>query len=161
MPDIPTARLIYNLKGDDHEARVDALRQLVERAHEVDAHQALYDASFQADVRLRLIAIPALVARPDDVVFIRLVDLLSDRRGEVRAAAAQALRDLGDPKATLPLIEALGDSNRWVVIAAVEGLGRFGTTAARKPLRKLTGSPDWGIGQAARRALAEIEERDR
>lgn len=159
MVDTPTDRLIYQLRGDDPEARVDALRQLAARASEPAAQKALYDATFQADARLRVIAAAALDAQADDVAFIRLVDLLADKRGEVRLAAAQALRDLNRSKATLPLIDALNDRNRWVVLAAIEGLGRFGAAAARKPLRKLTGSQDWGISQAARQALVAIEKR--
>ena len=50
---------------------------------------------FRRTRRLRVIAVAALNAHTDDVAFIRLVDLLSDRRGEVRLAAAQALARLG------------------------------------------------------------------
>ncbi|HEY53540.1 MAG TPA: HEAT repeat domain-containing protein [Caldilineae bacterium] len=155
-----TERLIYLLRSHDPEARVDAARQLAERASDPVAHEALYEASFKRDQRIRAIAARALNDYPDDRTLIRLVDLLADRNSDVRLAAAEALRDLGDSGATLPLIEALSDRNRWVVLAAVAGLERFGSAAARRPLRKMIGSKDQGISQAARQALAAIEARD-
>lgn len=159
MDDLPTERLIYLLRHGDGETQVEAARTLAGRGAEPEAHAALYEATFAADARIRAAAAPALIARADDRTLIRLADLLSDRRQEVRRAAAEALRDLGDPAATLPLLDALTDSNRWLVLAAVEGLERFGTTAARPALRKLAAGRDWGISQAARRALAAVEGR--
>lgn len=159
MSDLPTSRLIFLLRGADREARVDAARQLAARADETAAHAALYEASFSEDARLRQIAARALPAASDDRTLIRLADLLHDRRQEVRLAAAETLRDLNDPGATLPLIEALTDSHRWVTLAAVEGLQRFGGVAALRPLRQLIASPDSGISQAARMAVAAVEAR--
>lgn len=160
MSDLPTSRLIFLLRGADREARVDAARQLAARGAEPAAHAALYEASFSEDARLRQIAACALPAAGDDRTLIRLADLLHDRRQEVRLAAAETLRDLGDPAATLPLLEALTDSHRWVILAAAAGLERFGTAAARQPLRQLIASPDWGVRQAARAALAAVEARE-
>lgn len=160
MPDLSTERLIYLLRGPDREARVDAARQLAGRAAEPAAHEALYEASFGEDARLREIAARALPACTDSRTLTRLADLLRDRRQEVRLAAAETLRDLGDPGATLPLIDALADSNRWVTLAAVEGLERFGAASARRPLRALIASQDWGIRRAARAALAAVEARN-
>lgn len=159
MEELPTERLIYLLRHGDGETQVEAARCLAGRGAEPPAHAALYEATFAADVRIRAAAAAALIACPDDRTLIRLADLLGDRRLEVRRAAAEALRDLGDPAATLPLLDALQDNNRWLVLAAVEGLERFGTTAARPTLRKLTASRDWGISQAAKRALAAVEAR--
>ncbi len=160
MDDLPTERLIYLLRHGDGETQVEAARHLARRGAEPQAHAALYDATFSPDVRIRAAAVPALIAYADDRTLVRLADLVVDRRQEVRRSAAEALRDLGDPAATLPLVDALSDSNRWVVLAAVEGLERFGTSRARAPLRKLTASHDWGISQAAKRALAAVEARD-
>jgi HEAT repeat protein len=155
-----TERLIYLLRSYDPEARVDAARQLAERSSDPVTHEALYEASFKRDQRIRAIAARSLNDYPDDRTLVRLVDLLSDRNSAVRLAAAEALRDLDDASATLPLIEALSDRNRWVVLAAMAGLERFGSSAARRPLRKMIGSKDQGISQAARQALAAIEARD-
>ncbi|MCP4168154.1 MAG: hypothetical protein GY759_19995 [Chloroflexi bacterium] len=153
-------RLIYMLRDRDPEARVDAARQLATHSTEREAHEALYGASFQREPRIRVIAGPALIHYPDDRNLIRLADLLSDRHADVRRTAAESLRDLGDPGATLPLIDALSDRNRWVVLAALEGLERFGTAMARKPVRKMIGSKDWGISQAAKQTIAALEGRD-
>lgn len=159
MDELSTERLIYLLRHGDGETQVEAARHLAGRGAEPQAHAALYDATFAADVRIRTAATPALIAYADDRTLVRLADLLTDRRQEVRRAAAETLRDFGDAAGTLPLLDALADSNRWVVLAAVEGLERFGTATARAPLRKLIGSKDWGISQAARRALAAVEAR--
>lgn len=161
MDELPTDRLIYLLRHGDGETQVDAARHLAIRAAEPAAHAALYEATFAADIRIRLAATPALIAYPDDHTLVRLADLLNDPRQEVRRSAAEALRDLGDPAATLPLIDALTDANRWVVLAAVEGLGRFGTATARQPVRKLIASKDWGVSQAARQSAAALKARDR
>lgn len=161
MDEFPTERLIYLLRHGDGETQVEAVRYLAGRGAEPLAHAALYEASFFTDARVRMAAAPALIACPDDRSLVRLADLLGDRRQEVRRAAAEALRDLGDPAATLPLVDVLSDGNRWIVLAAIEGLERFGTAAARAPLRKLTASKDWGLRQAAQRALAAVEERQR
>ncbi len=160
MMDEPTTdRLIYLLRSSDPEAQVYAAQHLAERSTDPAAHEALYEASFKKDTRIRALAARSLPDTPDDRILVRLADLLTDRNADVRLAAAESLRDMGDPKANLPLIEALSDRNRWVVIAAMEGLGRFGGSAARRPLRKLIGSKDQGISQAARDALAGIEAR--
>ncbi len=161
MMDEPTTeRLIYLLRSHDPEARVYAVQQLAERSTDPVAHEALYEASFKKDTRIRALTARALPDAPDDRTLVRLVDLLADRNSGVRLAAAEALRDMGDPKANMPLIEALSDRNRWVVIAAMEGLKQIGGPAARRPLRKMIGSKDQGISQAARDALAAIEARD-
>ena len=155
-----TERLIYLLRSHDPEARVDAARQLAERSSDAVAHEALYEASFKRDQRIRTIAARTLIDYPDERTLVRLVDLLADRNSDVRLAAAEALRDLGDAGATSSLIKALTDRNRWVVLAAMEGLERFGSAAARRPLRKMIGSKDQGISQAARSAVAAVEARD-
>ena len=155
-----TERLIYLLRSHDPEARVDAAQRLAECSSDPVAHEALYEASFKHDSRIRAIAARTLIDYPDDRTLIRLVDLLADRNSDVRVAAAEALRDYGDAGATSSLIEALSDRNRWVVLAAMEGLERFGSPAARRPLRKMIGSKDQGISQAARSAVAAVEARD-
>ena len=161
MEEVTTERLIYLLRSSDPEARVYAVQKLVERSTDPIAHEALYEASFKKDTRIRVLAARSLPDAPDDRTLVRLADLLTDRNADVRLAAAEALRDMGDPKANLPLIEALSDRNRWVVMAAMEGLEQMGGPSARRPLRKLIGSKDQGISQAARSALAGIEARDK
>ena len=56
----------------------------------------------------------------------RLVEALSDPEPSVRGAAAQALGEIGDPRAVAPLTSALADGNPWAqrrAALALRGMG--------------------------------------
>ena len=63
-----------------------------------------------------------------------LVRGLKDADPEVRVRVANALRDLEDPRATMPLVEALGDPYGEVRRAAAWGLSWVGDERARPAL---------------------------
>jgi HEAT repeat protein len=82
----------------------------------------------------------------DQAIAIRILGKLRDREsvpllterlrstsGEVRIAAADALGEIGDWSATLPLIEALNDP--WARRAAAVALARLGDPRAEEPVR--------------------------
>ena len=85
-----------------------------------------------------------------------LIQALGDSNSAVRAVAAWALGDLGDPRAVPALIQALGDSDRDVRRAAAEALGAIGDPQAVPALIKALGDSDRAVRRAAAEALVKI-----
>ena len=83
-----------------------------------------------------------------------LIKALNYKKEEkVRRGAAEALGQLGDPRAVEPLIKALGDFDGSVCESAAKALGELGDDRAVDPLLKVLG--DSVDGFVCRRSAAE------
>ncbi len=87
-----------------------------------------------------------------------LIGALRDKSYVVRIAAAEALGDMGGTRAVEPLAGVLGDTDQDVRIAAAAALGRLRDRRAVRPLRDLCSDPYVGVRHAAADALAAIGE---
>jgi HEAT repeat protein len=92
-----------------------------------------------------------------------LIASLEDDDASVRADAAEALGELGDPQTVDPLIAVLDDEDVFVRLAAVEALGKIGEASAVPALTKAlwrsetpTGETLADVQAAAATALAVI-----
>lgn len=82
--------------------------------------------------------------------------LATPRYGDyLRANAAAALGELGDPEAVEPLIAALDDHSPLVRARAAEALGRLGESNALAPLAALLGDADREVRDAAAEGLSQ------
>lgn len=86
-----------------------------------------------------------------------LIEMLTDRRDEMRLHAAQALGEIGDPYAVPCLIEALTDRCEEIRLHAVQALGQIGDVAAVPALIEALRRP--GINQAYILRLVEALHR--
>jgi HEAT repeat protein len=89
-----------------------------------------------------------------------LLDALSHRAGQVRAAALLALADLGQRRA-VPVIAArlAGDPSSMVREAAAQALGRLGGAAAEDALQAAQADPKAKVRKAASAGLAQVQAR--
>jgi HEAT repeat protein len=85
-----------------------------------------------------------------------LIDALEDQDSHIRSAAADALGEIRDERAILPLIESLGDPARDVRRYAASALGRIGNPEAVSALVELLSDQDSGVGGSAQSALESI-----
>ncbi|MCB2209826.1 HEAT repeat domain-containing protein [bacterium] len=85
--------------------------------------------------------------------FDQLIAALSDENSGVRKAAAEALGDLGDTRAVLPLVAALSDNNSDVRREAVEALRELGDSKAVQPIIATLADENDGVREAAIEAL--------
>ncbi|MEK7679021.1 MAG: HEAT repeat domain-containing protein, partial [Deltaproteobacteria bacterium] len=72
----------------------------------------------------------------------RLIEALKDPNADVRQNAAEALGELKDPRAVLPLIEALKDGNGGVRQSAAWALGKLKDPRAVLPLLEALKDPN-------------------
>jgi HEAT repeat protein len=88
----------------------------------------------------------------------RLLRVLRSRRvgQSVRAAAARALREIGDAAAVPGLLAALRDASWYVREAAAAALGEIGDAAAVPGLLAALGDADADVRRAAAAALGQI-----
>lgn len=86
-----------------------------------------------ATTEVRLAAIGAMAQSPDTATIQLLITGLENSSWETRAAAFDALVDLGD-RAAACLVEALGDSHERVVMSAIIALGAIRARGAAEPL---------------------------
>src|SRR6185436_940945 len=95
-------------------------------------------------------------AAPIDI----LARVMTEEKGELATAAAQALGATGEKAAEPPLLQALQSEDSGLREAAVTALGRIGTAAAVQPLQEAAERwLDLGLHRAAHRAIAEIQSR--
>lgn len=89
-----------------------------------------------------------------------LLDALSHRAGQVRAAALLALADLGDRRA-IPAIAArlAQDESSMVREAAAQALGSLGGAAAIAALQAAQADPKAKVRKAASASLAQVQAR--
>jgi HEAT repeat protein len=89
-----------------------------------------------------------------------LLGALADADPDVRAAAAQALGQVGDPAACQALVEQLQRADCGAVrVAAAQSLGVLDDPAAAPALVRALSSDDWDVRDAAARSLAAFGER--
>jgi predicted RNA-binding protein with PIN domain len=89
-----------------------------------------------------------------------LLDALSHRAGQVRAAALLALADLGEQRA-VPAVAArlAGDPSSMVREAAAQALGRLGGAAAEEALQAAQLDPKSKVRKSASASLAQLQAR--
>ena len=122
---------------------VDALGSLADHR----AIDPLIGALHDENERVRVSAVAALKKHQ---AFYSLVNALQVRDSDVRRAAAEALGELVNPLAILPLTKVLDDEDARVRTASVEALVKLGESST-DPLISTLG----GTSNKARRAAAE------
>ena len=91
-----------------------------------------------------------------------LLDALTHRQGQVRAAALLALAELGDRRAVPAIVERLaGDESAMAREAAAQALGRLGGPGAIKALEKALADPKAKVRKAASASLDQLRARGR
>jgi HEAT repeat protein len=89
-----------------------------------------------------------------------LLDALSHRAGQVRAAALLGLADLGDRQAIPAIAGRLArDESAMVREAAAQALGRLGGPAAVAALQAAQTDPKAKVRRAAAASLAQVQAR--
>ena len=88
-----------------------------------------------------------------------LLSLLWDTRVDVRSAAVEALRKLGDKRALETLLRALSNKNDVVRQRAAEGLGKLGDQCAVEPLLGAMGDKELYVRLAAVGALGRLGDK--
>lgn len=110
-----------------------------------------------ADLKARLTAIEDLADEDAGKALPPLLSALSDKDPRIRAAAAEALGEVGDPSAIEPLGKALtGDDDSDVREAAAEALGELGLPNAVPVLRAGLKDTDSDVREAVVDALGDI-----
>lgn len=89
----------------------------------------------------------------------RYIQQLKDSNREVRAEAAKALGELGDPRAVDPLIPLLKDEVKLVRARAAEALGTLGDMRAVDPLIPVLKDEDEWVREHAKKALEQLQQR--
>lgn len=89
-----------------------------------------------------------------------LLDALSHRAGQVRAAALLALANLGDRQALPAIGDRLAhDESAMVREAAAQALGRLGGAVAERALQTALADPKAKVRRAAAASLAQVQAR--
>ena len=91
-----------------------------------------------------------------------LMKALNYRRDDcVRWHAAEALGDMGDPRAVEPLTSALKDESAYLRFVTVKALGEGGDARAVELLIRALKHKDEKVRESARKALARIKAKER
>jgi len=141
--------LINSLKDNDSDVRESAAEALgnIEWKPPTDYQKAVYLVAmrdWQECVKIGADAVEPLIVA------------LKDNDDLVRSYAAEALGNIGDPRAVEPLINVLKDDNKWWVREkAAKALGEIGD-AAIDPLIVALKDNDIGVRENAAEALGEI-----
>lgn len=114
--------------------RMDAFDRLVRTGQTDLAHLRDVAVSSDADTRQRWVAIRVLGKVRGDAPRDLLVGLLGDEQPAIRAAATQALGDLGDVGTVPQIMQMLADPAVIVRAGAAEALGKMGDSRAVSPL---------------------------
>ena len=86
-----------------------------------------------------------------------LIRTLGDEDTAIRAAAAEALGEIGNPQAVPVLIRMLRDDDSEIRMASATALGGIRDTFSINPLIRLFEDEDEGVRSAAALALADME----
>ena len=109
------------------------------------------------DADLRVGAVRGMGRTADPRWTDRLMPVLGSDDPEQRLEAARALGEIEDERAITPLVETVDDPDIDVRLAAIEALGHIGGDEAREALLYLAEAGGDQIGEAAERALEELE----
>jgi HEAT repeats len=160
FPDHPATReaLLAALQDRGDEVRLWAARRLGEEGRETLLALATNPGTPDACAAQAVAALgPRLPAAPAEAALRRA---LTWKRHETARACLETLGRLRHAEAEGLMIEALGSAGFGVAVAACRALGRAGTAAAVPPLREAAEtSPHSELGQAAHKAIAEIQAR--
>jgi HEAT repeat protein len=122
-----------------------------------DSDTAEFLARGFLDPTLRVGAVRGMGRTADPRWTDRLMPVLGSDDPQQRLEAARALGEIEDERAVTPLVEVVDDPEMDVRLAAIEALGHIGGEAAREALLYLVESGDDQIGEAAERALEDLE----
>ena len=90
-----------------------------------------------------------------------LFEALKHKDDDVRRDAAEALGEIGDPRAVDPLASALKDENSLVRQTAAYALGDIGDEKAVEPLTQALWDENVYVQNAAKKALEEIKAKEK
>lgn len=109
------------------------------------------------DPTLRVGAVRGMGRTADPRWTDRLMPVLGSDDPLQRLEAARALGEIEDERAVTPLVELADDPDQDVRLAVIEALGHIGGDDAREALLFLAEAGDDQIGEAAEKALEELE----
>jgi HEAT repeat protein len=121
-----------------------------------DVAELLADLEVQATF-VRRTAIIELVERGARETAGRLQGLLGDREASIRACAAWALGELGEPASVATLSICLKDMDVDVRRAAAQSLANLGQPGAEPALKSASVDSDRWVAEWARRGLARLQ----
>jgi HEAT repeat protein len=165
LSDSPTVRTraaeILGDVVDDEPQAVDALVRAAQADDHEDVRGAAIDAldAIGADAIERLVAEMAGVDTDGGADWVRaeaFVETLTADRPELRMAAANALRRLGDPGALPALVDVLDDPEARVRARAARACGAIGDERAADALAARLDDPRGRVRREAADALASI-----
>ncbi|MFT6395573.1 MAG: HEAT repeat protein [Bradymonadia bacterium] len=140
------------LSSSDPERRVDAVKRLAEIG-DMRSVQAISDVLLDKDAVVRSYAADSLI---DLCCYDVLRQALDHASPHVRAEAAEALGDLGDPRACEGLIGHLSDPAMIVRSTTAYALGELGGLQAVEPLISLLSDPEPAVRRHATYALGNL-----
>jgi len=142
--------------GEQEEAQVRrTAASLLGKVGGVQAVDVLVAALDDADEQVCAAAVASL-GRIGDRRSVSPLCAMLKSECNLRQHAAEALGEIGDPRAVGALIGALGDARYVVRIAAIRALGRIGDRRAIEPLVTVLGDCDSSIRRIAAAALIRI-----
>lgn len=163
-------RIAAHILGQISDPR--ALDGLIDACREHDDWLALHLLAKYTDPRIPMLVLASLRSDTADVrqtatdllpsIFgsaaLRLLRVMAtDPAPLVRAAAIQALAELGDRAAIGDILPLLRDADRWVREKAVEAVGAFKAAKALDPLMALLADdPEWSVRASAAEALGRL-----
>jgi HEAT repeat protein len=109
------------------------------------------------DPNLRIGAVRGMGRTADPRWTDRLMPVLGSDDPDQRLEAARALGEIEDDRAVTPLVELVDDPDTDVRLAVIEALGKIGGEDAREALLYLAEAGDDQVGEAAERALEDLE----
>jgi len=126
----------------------------VKRSHSAVQDKGLLDK----DPVVRKNAVGSLAESEDDSAILHLGKVLGkDNDEDIRASAAEALGELGDERAIIPLIQALRDKNAGVRESAVDALCDIGGENVIRALKGCVSDRDEDLKKVATEALKRLE----
>ena len=133
-------RLTEILRLEDAAPRNGAIEVLVQVGERAVDRVSLLLQDEDSDVRIFASNILARIAAPASYPALQFA--LSDSHENVRYAVAEALGNLGDPRAVEALLEVM-HRDEWIRFPAIEALGKLADPAAIEPLTKLLDQEVW------------------
>lgn len=118
-----------------------------------EARRAIELALADRNAAVRVSVVRAL-SRTGASAVVSLLDRVHDPEGDVRAAAAEALGEIGDPRAVLALVGISQDPIPEVRLAATRALGGLGGEVATRTLVGMVHDPLPDVQQAALEGLS-------
>lgn len=157
--DVATTALVGLLNDDGEYVRMAAVRALGRIGPAEKVMPALIKMLDDPDARCDAVEAIGRLGPDAAASFSTLTELLQDEDASMRVATITALRNIGPPKAVVPvLMESLEDKEPDCRSAAIECLGEIGPAAAISlpALLVLLRDDDPDVGDRAAIAIAEI-----